>query len=192
MSETTSTAHGNVENVSAAKPAIGGAIYKAPLGTTLPTDAKSALNDAFESLGYISEDGLKNNNSPENTSVKAWGGDTVLNAQTGRPDTFGFKLLECTNPVVLKSIYGDDNVTGDITTGIAVHVKAEELNYYSWVVDMILKNKVLKRTVIPAGKITELAEIVYKTNDPIGYDVKMSTLPDATGCTHHEYIVKGA
>lgn len=190
MSE--NTAHGNVENVSASKPAIGGAIYKAPLGTLLPTDAKITLNEAFESLGYISEDGLKNNNSPENTSVKAWGGDTVLNAQTGRPDTFGFKLLECTNLDVLKSVYGDENVTGNITTGIEVHAKAEELNYYSWVVDMILKNKVLKRIVIPMGKITELAEVVYKTNDPIAYDVKMSTLPDETGCTHHEYIVKGA
>lgn len=82
----------NAQNVTTGKPKVGGAVYVAPLGTALPTDAKAALNEAFESLGYISEDGLVNNNSPESDSVKAWGGDTVLHFQTGKPDTFGFTL----------------------------------------------------------------------------------------------------
>lgn len=49
-----------VENVTTAKPKIDGAIYSAPKGTPLPTDAKTALNVAFKPLGYISDDGLKN------------------------------------------------------------------------------------------------------------------------------------
>ena len=40
----------NAEHVSAAKPKTGGAIYRAPLGTTLPTDASTALNAAFKCL----------------------------------------------------------------------------------------------------------------------------------------------
>ena len=44
----------NVANVSTAKPKVGGAIYSAPLGTTLPVDATTALDVAFKSLGYIS------------------------------------------------------------------------------------------------------------------------------------------
>ena len=49
----------DVKNVTAAKPKIGGAVYSAPLGTTLPKDATTALDKAFKALGYISEDGLK-------------------------------------------------------------------------------------------------------------------------------------
>ena len=54
----------DAKNVTAAKPKVGGAVWRAPLGTTLPTDAKTALDKAFKSLGYISGDGLTNANSP--------------------------------------------------------------------------------------------------------------------------------
>lgn len=179
----------DTQKVTYGKPKIGGAVSVAPLGTELPTDALTELSLEFNNLGYISEDGLTNENSPETENIKAWGGDVVLVTQTDKEDTFGFKLIEALNVAVLKFIYGADNVSGDIDTGIKVKANAKELEPVSIVVDMVVQSA-LKRLVIPNAKITEVAEIEYKDDDAVGYDVTVQALPNTDGDTHEEYIIK--
>ena len=183
----------DVTNVSAGKPKIGGAISVAPIGTTLPTDATTVLAVAYVGLGYVSDAGLTNSNSASSTDIKAWGGDVVLTTQDEKPDKFTFKLIEVTNVDVLKFVYGDTNVTGDLTNGITVNANSEEAIEHVIVIDMLLRGKKVKRVVIPNGKITEMADVSYVDNDAIGYEVTVTAYPDSNGNTHYEYIkVTGA
>lgn len=182
----------NTGNVSTAKPKIGGAVSRAPFGTTLPTDATTSLDSAFDALGYISNDGLKNANTPEGDKVKAWGGDVVLYYGTGKDDTFTFKLIEATNVKVLETVYGDGNVTGAIATGITVKANSKEDTEHSYVIDMILKNSIVKRIVIPKGTVTSVSEVSYKDDEAIGYEVTVSAVPDSSGNTHYEYLYQSS
>ena len=174
--------------VSVGKPKVAGAIYYAPAGTTLPTTAVADLNAAFVALGYVSEDGVTNNNTAESDTVKAWGGDTVLTLQTAKPDSFTFTLIESLNDDVLKAVYGSSNVSGALATGLTVHANSAQIAACSWVIDMILTGNVAKRIVIPSGQISEVGEIVYKDDEAIGYEITINALPDSNGDTHLEYI----
>lgn len=179
-----------VTNVSAGKPAAGGAIYRAPLGTSLPTDATTALGASFTSMGYCSDDGLTNSNSPESEDIKAWGGAEVLNAQNGKPDTFTVKLIEVLNPDVLAAVYGDDNVNGTLETGITVKANPDELPESVWVAEMVMRGGAVKRIVLPCAKISEIGDIVYKDNEATGYEITLKAMRDTAGQTHYEYIEK--
>lgn len=181
-------ANNNAQNVTAGKPFTGGAVFVAPLGTTLPTTATEQLDAAFKNVGYISEDGVTNSNAPSTENTKAWGGDIVLNTLTEKPDTYGFSMLEVMNTEAIKTVYGAANVSGDLSTGITVHANSKEVPELAFVIDMIYKNNVRKRVVIPDANVVLSGDITYADGSAVAFPVTLNSYPDSNGDTHLEYI----
>lgn len=165
-----------VDYVSTGKPAGVGAVWRAPLGTTLPATVDATLDAAFNCLGYCSEDGMTNSTNISTENIKAWGGDIVDTPMTEKIETYQFKSIESLNIDVLKAAYGDSNVTGTAATGITVRHNATDQPACVYVVDMLLRNGGKQRTVIPNAKLSNLGDVVYKDNEAIGYDMTFTAL----------------
>lgn len=182
-----------VTNVSAGAPKADGAIFRAPIGTTLPTDATTALDAAFEALGFVSEEGLVNSKTLETETIKDWGGRDVLTVQSGRSDTYKLTLIEILNLAVLKTVYGDDNVSGTLAGGITVRGNVAELESAVYVIEIALRDGAKKRVVIPNGKLSEMGDVTYVRNGVVGYPI---TINANTGGfandddNYKEYIVR--
>ena len=176
--------------VTAVKPKVTGAVFVAPLKTALPTDAKTELDAAFKNLGFISDEGIKNENTASSEDVKAWGGAIVNSIQKDKTDKFKMTYIEALNIDVLKFIYGKNNVEGSLEAGITIKVGLEEAEPQVMVIDSVLQGGYLKRVIIPVAKLTEIGEISYSDSETLGYESTVSAFPDSNGFTHYEHIEK--
>lgn len=173
--------------VSFGKPKSSGAVFVAPAGTTIPTNATSSLDAAFKNLGYISDDGLVNSVNTDTETVNAWGGDKVLVGQTTFGETFTVNLLE-TNADALAVYYGSDNVSVS-GSDITVTQNSTELDPCVVVFELVLTGGRVKRIVVPNAKIVDRSgDITYTDGDAIMYPAVFEALPDSSGNSHTEYI----
>lgn len=177
----------NASNVSFGKPNASGAVYIAPAGTTLPSDGTTALASAYVAMGYISEDGYVQSVETDTETVKAWGGDTVLTAQSSYSETHTVNFIE-TNVNTLKTIYGSANVTEAGNT-ITVHSTGAELAECVLVIEIALTGGRVRRIVVPRAKLVDRSgDITFSDTDAIAYPAKFAASPNTNGDYHVEYI----
>lgn len=177
-------------NVSAGKPKSTGAIWVAPKGTDLPVSTGEELNAAFKCLGYVSDAGVVNSTALTVNKIKAWGGDTVLVILASKEDTYKFTLIEAKNIEVVKFVYGADNVSGTLETGMTIVANNQPMDEVSLVIDMIMSDNTAKRVVIPTASISNVGDITYSDGGAIGYETTLDCIPDSDGNTHYEYVLK--
>jgi hypothetical protein len=177
----------NGDNISTAKTRATGMIFIAPIGTAVPTDASTALDKAFKSLGYISEDGLTNSVEVETLDVKEAGGSTAASIIISRDEKYSFTALE-TNSDVLKVAYGEDNVKVGADGAISVTHNMADSDEYVYVAEVLLRGNKVLRKVIPRGKRTELGDVVYKSGEAISYEITIAALLDSANATAYTYI----
>lgn len=187
--------------VTVGKPKINGAIFRAPVGTPYPIPADDTplayaaaateeLDAAFECMGYVSSDGMTNNNSKTSTEIRAWGGQVVLAPMTEHTDTFAGTFIESLNAAVQKAANGDENVSGSMEQGgMFITIDSSDDIEHVYVIDMIITGGAKKRIVIPYGKISEVGEISYKDDTAVGYPLTIMCLPNPVDeKNHYEYV----
>lgn len=181
------TGSNNNDNVYAAKPRVGGAVFTAPLGTTVPTDAVSELAEAFTCVGYISADGFATSNTRKSETKQAWGGDTVGSSQSEYADTATLEMLE-TTAANLRLVYGDDNVIEDGRGGWRVRHNSKELESHVWVVEQLLGSDKVMRTVIDKAQVSEIEEVKRNNEDFMSYKVTLAMFSNLDGDTYNDYV----
>lgn len=162
-----------------------GAVFTAPLETALPTDEKTALNQAFKALGLVGQDGVTTAEERSNEEVRDWSGVIVRTLQTEYGMTVQLEFLE-TRIEVLKAAFGPDNVTEADGLITIVH-NANERPPGAWVFEMKDGDK-RTRLVLPNAQITETGERTFSKQDVIRYNVTMTAYPDEAGNNGYEYV----
>lgn len=170
--------------VSVAKPVTGsGGVFVAPIGTTLPTSYAEALDPAFQKMGYVSEDGVTRSEEGDSEDKFAWGGDAVADLPGQHSISYGATFLEAGNPVLLKALHGEDNVTVDAESGevtIVGNSKRPPRSVY------VIETDVL-REVIPIGQLSRSGDVQYVDSEVIQYEVSIKGYPDEDGAKYFTY-----
>lgn len=186
-------ANPSANNVAAAKPDVAGGVYYAPLGSTLPTDASTALDSAFTALGYVSEDGITPSREVSTEQIKAWGGDVVAALVTDDAKSFEFTLLEVFSADVQKFVHGEDNVvvTPAVpgTSGEKIAIKDTAFKIDDCVLVFEMQHDGKKRRVVVANADANVSgEEPYTDGGLSAYTISATALKDDTGTRVYEYL----
>lgn len=141
-----------------------GVFFRAPIGTTLPTDASGTLDPAFDDHGAVGEGGLTIAQNRSSADIRMMGGGVFVDTQESYDETLTITLLEDDNDAVLKTAFGDANVevtpaTAADGTKRTIYHTADPLPLSSFVVRTAYgdKNKVY---VVARGRVSSVAEVV--------------------------------
>jgi hypothetical protein len=181
----------DVAEIAAPSPKVTGGVRFAPLGTTIPTDAVTALDPAFVTLGRCSADGVDKTEDRGQVDIYDWGGNLIAVLQDKFGITVKFKLLQLMNADVQRAAHGTNNVTvinptTSTGTTIASHINAVLLDTGIWVIDAYYL-KMSMRFVVPYGRPTAMGPMKWVHKELAMYDLTIRPFPDNANNHAYEY-----
>lgn len=165
--------------------ATTGAVAVAPVGTTAPTDARTALPNDWDTGGYVDENGLSLSLTRSITPIKDWSQATVRNALTEFDGTLSFAFLQI-DQFAAERILGTDNVEVTAATASAGEILkwkigAELPDIEAWCFSMKDGNRRV-RVYCPNAQITELTgDITFVPNAANVWGCSLAAYPDENG-----------
>ena len=162
-----------------------GAIWVAPKGTTLPTDASTSLAAAWKLLGFTSDAGVSISESSSNSTIRAWEGRTeVFTVRTEYTESVSFMPIQC-NAEVARLMWGSNAVTtasGKIT---ATH-HGNTLEPVCIVIETVPRDGIVKRYTGTFQLVERGAQTLDGTQVD-GRQLTFNNIPDSSGVTMYEY-----
>ena len=170
---------------------VTGAVWVAPKGTTLPTDATTALAGTYKLLGFTSDAGVTISESDSSQDLIAWEGRTkVYNFKTEYYETVSFTPIQ-TNGDVAKLTWGDSNVTVSGSTIYAKHTAAM-LDPVVIVIETAPRTGIVKR-YCGTFQLTARGDATLDGTQSDMRQLTFDSIPDSNGVHLHEYAsVTGA
>lgn len=185
-------------NVLAGVSALGGNFelaWFADAGATLPTDATTALDPAFKSLGIVSEDGLTGSTSVSTQDIDGYGSfGPVRTLITSEARTFKITGRE-TNPTTLAiktrlaiaSAPVPEAATGAVAT---TEGPARDVRYAA--VFHAVDGLNVIRKVAPSVRLTGLDDESISKAANVAYGYTLSAEPDSNGVSVYSYYILDA
>lgn len=174
----------NTANVSTTRGVQGGYLFRA--ATTVTTGLPSSSSwtpsgDAWECLGYISEDGFTEGVSQDSSTELRDINRDLLDEEPGNfTETLQLTLME-TAKKPLSVYYGSQNVTdasGELTVD---HNWGKSDETYQYAMLLLLKNDRKWVKYIPQGKVTDRGDFVGNKGTAAQREVTITYLTDANG-----------
>lgn len=160
------------------KVASTGVCYIAPEGSTLPTDADTALDAAFVDYGEISVDGLTEAFSVDTSTIENWEGETIRILQTKTEVTFKLRFLESTEEV-LELYYG--GAVESQTTASRIALQTPDPTPVALAITLTdTGDDTFKRFIIPRAVIMERSEVEHMSSNASSYEITFQAIKDAT------------
>lgn len=159
--------------------AITGELFSAPLGTTAPTDATTALPAAFIGHGYVSEDGVTESWEDSVDNIVAWqGATTVRAARTESTLTLACSLIQ-TRGSNLELFYPGSVVEANAGEW-KIDVKSPTSDRRAFVLNVVDGDDII-RIYLGNAELTERGEIPYQSGEAVMYPVTITAYPDSSG-----------
>ena len=157
---------------------VTGHLYKAPLGTTLPTTVTASPNASFVELGYT-ESGPKTSVDTSKEAFTPW--QSLFPAReviTGQIIKSKFTLWQ-RNSETLKLAFGGGTVTGT-TTRVFTPPATPTVNEGAFIMEVI-DGAITDRYVIARASFALAGDVDVAKDGVTGYEIEMTWLQPASG-----------
>lgn len=163
-----------------------GAIWVAPEGTTLPTDASTSLSGSWSLLGFTSDAGVQISESSSNNAIRAWEGRVeVYNLRSEYTEQVSFMPIQV-NADVAKLMWGSDNVTVPSTGKLTVKHHGKTLKPVCIVIETVPRDNIVKR-YCGTFQLTERGAQTMDGTQVDGRTLTFNAIADESGYTMYEY-----